>query len=193
MVKVLNITISDRNFIFCFAYFFRLRIVHVYFDILSPVYLGLGRLRLSVCLTMIRLLCCHLFQSTLIKFLVKTKLISRIPLLFPYDSRIPSPLKQEILLPLVIKTPASRSCFQLASRVSPRKIAKSRISPNLLWTLLVGYSFNVVTTQRVLSSNALSLTSGFLTTGLLCFKCPTSWKCNYSQKPCDLYFRKCGH
>ena len=55
------------------------------------------------------------------KFLVKTKLNSRIPL-FP-------------LTFLVIKIPASRSCFQLASRVSPRKIAKSRIPPNLLWTL----------------------------------------------------------
>ena len=36
MVKVLNITISDRNFIFCFAYFFVRPPVHVYFDILSP-------------------------------------------------------------------------------------------------------------------------------------------------------------
>ena len=35
-----------------------LRIVHVYFDILSPVFLELGRLMLSVCRTMIRLLCC---------------------------------------------------------------------------------------------------------------------------------------
>ena len=37
MVKVLNITISDRNFIFCLAYFFVRASVHVYFDILSPV------------------------------------------------------------------------------------------------------------------------------------------------------------
>ena len=58
MVKVLNITISDRNFIFCFAYFFVHASVHVFFDILSPVFLELGRLMLSVCLTMIRLLCC---------------------------------------------------------------------------------------------------------------------------------------
>ena len=58
MVKVLNITISDRNFIFCFAYFFVRASVHFYFDILSPVFLELGRLMLSVCLTMIRLLCC---------------------------------------------------------------------------------------------------------------------------------------
>ena len=35
-----------------------LRIEHVYFDILSPVFLELGRLMLSVCRTMIRLLCC---------------------------------------------------------------------------------------------------------------------------------------
>ena len=37
MVKVLNITISDRNFSFCFAYFFVRASVHAYFDILSPV------------------------------------------------------------------------------------------------------------------------------------------------------------
>ena len=53
MVKVLNITISDRNFIYCFAYFFVCASVHVYFDILSPVFLELGRLMLSVCLAMI--------------------------------------------------------------------------------------------------------------------------------------------
>jgi len=47
------ITIGDRNFIFCFAYFFVRASVHVYFDILSPVFLELGRLMLSVCLTMI--------------------------------------------------------------------------------------------------------------------------------------------
>ena len=58
MVKVLNITISDRNFNFCFAYFFIHASVHFYFDMLSPVFLELGRLMLSVCLTMIRLLCC---------------------------------------------------------------------------------------------------------------------------------------
>ena len=59
MVKVLNITISDRNFIYCFAYFFVCALVHVYFDILSPVFLELGRLMLSaVCLTIIRLLSC---------------------------------------------------------------------------------------------------------------------------------------
>ena len=58
MVKVLNITISDRNFIFCFAYFFVRTLVHFYFDILSAVFLELGRLVLSVCLMMIRLLCC---------------------------------------------------------------------------------------------------------------------------------------
>ena len=57
-VKVLNITISDRNFIFCFAYFFVRASVHVYFDILSLVFLELGRLMLSVCLTMIQLFCC---------------------------------------------------------------------------------------------------------------------------------------
>ena len=66
---------------------------------------------------------------------VATKLNSRIPLLFPYDSLIPTQLKQEIPLPLIIKIPASRSFFQLASRVSPQKTAKSRIPPNLLWTL----------------------------------------------------------
>ena len=54
MVKVLNITINDRNFIFCFAYFFVRPSVHVYFDILRPVFLELGRLMLSVCLTMIQ-------------------------------------------------------------------------------------------------------------------------------------------
>ena len=51
---------------------------------------------------------------------VTTKLDSRIPLLFLCDSRIPT---------------TSRSFFQLASRVSPQKTAKSRIPPNLLWTL----------------------------------------------------------
>ena len=51
MVKVLNITISDRNFIFCFAYLFVRASVHVYFDILSPVFLDLGRLMLMICLS----------------------------------------------------------------------------------------------------------------------------------------------
>ena len=32
MVKVLYITINDRNYIFCFAYFFVRASVHVYFD-----------------------------------------------------------------------------------------------------------------------------------------------------------------
>ena len=61
MVKVLNylnITISDRDFIFCFALFFRLRIGTCVLDILSPVFLELDRLMLSLCLTMIRQLCC---------------------------------------------------------------------------------------------------------------------------------------
>ena len=45
MVKALNITISDRNFIFCFAYLFVRASVHVYFDIFkSPVFLELGTL-----------------------------------------------------------------------------------------------------------------------------------------------------
>ena len=48
MVKALNITIRDHNFIFCFAYFFIFPSVHFYFDILSPVFLELGRLMLSV-------------------------------------------------------------------------------------------------------------------------------------------------
>ena len=48
MVKVLNITISDLNFIFLFAYFFICASVHFYFDIVSPVFLALGRLMLSV-------------------------------------------------------------------------------------------------------------------------------------------------
>ena len=42
---------------------------------------------------------------------VTTKLNSRIPLLFPYDSRIPTQLKQETPLPLIIKIPASSSFF----------------------------------------------------------------------------------
>ena len=60
MVEVLYITINDRNYIFCFVYIFVRASVHVYFDFLSPVFLelGTGRLMLSVCLTMIRLLCC---------------------------------------------------------------------------------------------------------------------------------------
>ena len=45
MVKVLNIAFSYRN---CFAYFFVRTSVHVYSDILSPVFLELGRLMLSV-------------------------------------------------------------------------------------------------------------------------------------------------
>ena len=48
MVKVLSITIRDRNFIFCFAYCFVRASVHVYFVILSPVFLELGRLIRSV-------------------------------------------------------------------------------------------------------------------------------------------------
>ena len=40
MVKVLNITISDLNIIFFFAYFFVRSSVHAYFDILSPVFFG---------------------------------------------------------------------------------------------------------------------------------------------------------
>ena len=47
MVKVLNITISDRNFIFCFAYLFVRASVLVYFDISSPVFLELGSRMLS--------------------------------------------------------------------------------------------------------------------------------------------------
>ena len=39
-------------------YFFVLASVHVYLDTLSPVFLELGRLMLSVCLTKIRLLYC---------------------------------------------------------------------------------------------------------------------------------------
>ena len=39
-------------------YFFVLALVHVYLDTLSPVFLELGRLMLSVCLTKIQLLCC---------------------------------------------------------------------------------------------------------------------------------------
>ena len=57
MVKFLNVTISDRNFIFCFAYFFVRPSVHVYFDILSPVILMIH----VICLShnnIIRLLCC---------------------------------------------------------------------------------------------------------------------------------------
>ena len=40
-------------------YFFVLALVHVFLDTLSPVFLELGRLMLSVCLTKIRLLCCQ--------------------------------------------------------------------------------------------------------------------------------------
>ena len=48
MVKVVNITISDRNFIFCFSYFFVRASVHLYFDFLSPVFLELGTGRYDV-------------------------------------------------------------------------------------------------------------------------------------------------
>ena len=52
MVKVLNITISDRNFIFCFAYFFVRASVHFYFDILrTPAFLELGKLMFIICLS----------------------------------------------------------------------------------------------------------------------------------------------
>ena len=37
--------------------------------------------------------------------------------------------------PALILSRLSCSCFELASRVSPQKIAKSRIRPSLLWTL----------------------------------------------------------
>ena len=57
MVKVLNITISDRKFIFCFAYFFRPRIGTCLLLYLKSCIFELGRLMLSVCPTMIRLLC----------------------------------------------------------------------------------------------------------------------------------------
>ena len=57
MVKFLNITISDRNFIFCFAYFFVRPLVHVYFNILSPVIFMIHVICLSQ-KNIIRLLCC---------------------------------------------------------------------------------------------------------------------------------------
>ena len=47
----------------------------------------------------------------------------------------PIPIKIGYLAPAGVKILASCSCFQLASRVSPGKIAKSRIPLNLLWTL----------------------------------------------------------
>ena len=61
---------------------------------------------------------------------------SRIPLCSPCDSRIPTPQKHEIPLPLVTVIPTSRPCFQIKSRISRQKNAKSRIPPNLLGTLL---------------------------------------------------------
>ena len=59
MVQVLNIKISDVTATyFLFFLFFVPVSVHVYFEILSHVLLELVRLMLSVCLTMIPLLCC---------------------------------------------------------------------------------------------------------------------------------------
>ena len=59
MVQVLNIKISDITATLFSVFLFFVRVsVHVYFEILSPVLLELVKLMLSVCLTMIRLLCC---------------------------------------------------------------------------------------------------------------------------------------
>ena len=53
------------------------------------------------------------------------------PLRFPH----PNPIKIGNPAPAHNQISASRSFFQLASRVSPQKTAKSRIPPNLLQTL----------------------------------------------------------
>ena len=68
----------------------------------------------------------------------KEGLKSRIPLCSLFESRIPTPWKHEILLPLVIFIPASRSSFEPKSRISRRKSAESRIPPNLLGNPLLG-------------------------------------------------------
>ena len=60
---------------------------------------------------------------------------------FPYSATFPLRLPHPKLikignpLPLSIKIPASDSSFELASRISPQKKAKSCIPPKLLWTL----------------------------------------------------------
>ena len=72
----------------------------------------------------------------------RKNLKSRIPLCSPCDSRIPTPQKHEIPLPLVAVIPTSRPCFQIKSRISRQKNAKSRIPPNLLGTLYKRRSLN---------------------------------------------------
>ena len=66
---------------------------------------------------------------------VTLELKSRIPLCFPYQFRIPTLRKHKFPFPLATEIPASRPCFQLKSRISPREKPKSCIPPNLLGTL----------------------------------------------------------
>ena len=78
----------------------------------------------------------------------RKNLKSRIPLCSPCDSRIPTPQKHEIPLPLVTVIPTSRPCFQIKSRISRQKNAKSRIPPNLLGTLSLYASTTCMMTHR---------------------------------------------
>jgi hypothetical protein len=83
----------------------------------------------------------HLYQFVVFALVILwsyVKIEIPYPTLFLLRCRIPTPRKREIPLPLVIEIPASRACFQLASRISPWKKGKSRIPPNLLWTLYRG-------------------------------------------------------
>lgn len=66
--------------------------------------------------------------------------------------------------------------YSISTNFSERSLIASEHSEPLKFCVLVKYSFNVDTTHRVLSSKALSLTSRLLTPGLLCFRCPSSWK-----------------
>ena len=69
---------------------------------------------------------------------VTLELKSCISLCFPCQSRIPTLQKHKIPLPLATEIPASHPFFQLKSRISLQKKAKSRVPPNLLGTLIVG-------------------------------------------------------
>ena len=70
------------------------------------------------------------------------------PGLFPLTISHPNPIKHEIPLPHATEIPASRSCFQLKSRTSPWKKAKSRIPPNLLGTLFYHSKITFISSRR---------------------------------------------
>ena len=59
------------------------------------------------------------------------------PATLPLRFSHPDPLITQNPAPVLNWNSASRSYFQLPSRISPQKLSKSRIPPNLLWTLFL--------------------------------------------------------